>query len=118
MADSIFYGGDVISVSGPPEDWDVAVVAVKDGRICALGQSLEEVSHLRQNSTKMIDLKGATLLPGMIEPHTHPCYGAYMNNLAVNISGMQTPLPKRKPGTRSNKPSGTRPQGEQLKSVL
>lgn len=45
-------------------------VAVKQGRIIAVGDYIEMVPHTRAKTT-LVDLKSNTLLPGFIDAHGH-----------------------------------------------
>lgn len=68
-ADLIMYNGKVITV-----DDDFLVVqalAVRDGRILAIGDDDDVVKH-RDADTKVIDLRGKVVVPGLIEGHAHP----------------------------------------------
>ncbi|MFC2041013.1 amidohydrolase [Chloroflexota bacterium] len=67
-ADLIIIGGNVITVD--PLKPKVEAVAVKFGRILAVG-SKEQIISLTGSETKVIDLKGRTAIPGMIESHCH-----------------------------------------------
>jgi predicted amidohydrolase YtcJ len=49
----------------------VEAVAVKGNRIVATGQT-SEISRLVGDGTEVIDLGGKTVLPGLIDTHTHP----------------------------------------------
>ncbi|MCH7803418.1 MAG: amidohydrolase family protein [Acidobacteria bacterium] len=49
----------------------VEAMAVRDRRILVLGTS-EEVRELVGPQTQVIDVKGRTVLPGIIDSHTHP----------------------------------------------
>jgi predicted amidohydrolase YtcJ len=55
-----------------PTGWhpDAEAVAVKAGRILVVGAN-EEVEALRGDKTRVIDLRGATVLPGLVDSHTH-----------------------------------------------
>lgn len=53
------------------EDTITEAVAVKGERILRVG-TIEEVKKLISKETKVIDLKGKTLLPGFIDTHCHP----------------------------------------------
>jgi len=44
---------------------------MSDGRITAVG-NLDDVRRHRGSSTNMVDISGGCLLPGFVEPHTHP----------------------------------------------
>ena len=58
-------------------------IAVKDGIISAIGKSAE----LSAGATEIIDLKGAVLLPGFVDPHAHPLmYGQMMDWVDVGPS--------------------------------
>jgi predicted amidohydrolase YtcJ len=63
----------------------VEAVAVKDGRVLAVGSSDDVLRH-RTAATELFDLGEATLVPGLIEPHTHPDLCAQMYSW-VDISG-------------------------------
>lgn len=69
-ADLIFQGGTVIPVAGAAEAPPPEAVAVRDGRIAALG-SLADIEPLRGARTRVIDLEGGALLPGFIDAHGH-----------------------------------------------
>lgn len=45
-------------------------LAIKDGEIVALGKSIE-IDRLKSETTKVIDVKGAFVMPGWIEGHGH-----------------------------------------------
>ena len=49
---------------------DAEAIAVKDGLILALG-SVDEMSRLADDATRVIDVHGATVVPGFIESHGH-----------------------------------------------
>lgn len=68
-ADTIVSGGRVITMD--PARPTAEAVAVRDGRILALGRvkALEKAYGGAQ--TRRIDLAGKTLMPGFIDPHSH-----------------------------------------------
>ncbi len=80
-ADLILLGATVLTVTGPPTE----AVAVSGGRIAAVGRRDEVLDH-RGRSTEIVDLKGATLVPGFVEPHTHPELSAQCYSW-VDVSG-------------------------------
>ena len=47
-----------------------AAVLLRDGRIAALGPSAD-LARLVGSDTRVIDLAGQTVLPGLIDAHTH-----------------------------------------------
>ncbi len=74
-ADTIFSGGDIITVDD--RNPEAEALAVAGGRIAAVG-AREEVFQRRGPHTRMVDLEGMTLMPGLIEPHSHPVISALL----------------------------------------
>jgi len=72
-ADLVLINGKVVAVDA--ENSVREAVAVKGGRIVAVG-STAEVKGLIGKSTEVLDLAGKTVLPGIIDSHTHPGHGA------------------------------------------
>ncbi len=69
IADSLYFGGDIVTVN--PAQPSAEALAVKDGRILAVGSLAElEQAHVGP-TTRKIDLAGKTLTPGFIDPHSH-----------------------------------------------
>ncbi|MDP5070160.1 MAG: amidohydrolase [Congregibacter sp.] len=66
--DLIFFGGPVITMDG--DDRIAQALAVEDGRIVAVG-ALDTVLALADAGTRRVDLKGAPLLPGFVDSHSH-----------------------------------------------
>ncbi len=73
-ADLILLNGTVYSVD-PALVWAQAV-AVREDRILALGSSLE-IQAYKDDRTEVIDLKGALVLPGFTDAHTHFLNGGF-----------------------------------------
>ncbi|MBI2822620.1 MAG: amidohydrolase family protein [Acidobacteria bacterium] len=73
-ADAIFVNGKVVSMDDASTSTDVGhvyqAIAVKGDKIVKLGGN-DEVRALAGPDTKILDLKGRTLLPGIVEPHSH-----------------------------------------------
>ena len=78
----IFVGGDIVTMADPPI---VEAMWVTDGRVGALGAE-KDVRTAAGTKAKTIDLQGATLMPGLIEPHTHPIATAMLGG-AIDVSG-------------------------------
>lgn len=75
-ADAIYVGGEIVTINDAQPI--VEALAIKDGRILAVGTRADvEKAHLGASS-KLVDLGGATLLPGFIDGHSH-----YFNSLLV-----------------------------------
>jgi predicted amidohydrolase YtcJ len=67
-ADTIFFNGKVITVDA--RDSVAEAVAVRAGKILAVGTAAV-VLKTRGASTQMVDLKGRTATPGLIDTHIH-----------------------------------------------
>lgn len=79
-ADLILHGGKVVTVDA---GFNVTeAVAVKAGRIVAVGPSADIIARQRGPATQMIDLKGRTLLPGLTDAHVHPLGAALSEHSA------------------------------------
>lgn len=81
-ADLIFRGGAILPMAGA--DRYAGAVAIADGRIVAIG-SEQEVMNLKAASTRVVDLAGRTLLPGLIDPHQHTGVGAVITSLFDDV---------------------------------
>ncbi len=68
FADIIYYGGDILTMDDAHPTAEA--VAVKDGKIFALGNLLQLESKSGK-STRRVNLKGSTLLPGFFDSHSH-----------------------------------------------
>ncbi|MFQ6053927.1 MAG: amidohydrolase [Candidatus Bathyarchaeia archaeon] len=79
-ADMVLLGGKVVTVDA--RDSVVEAVAVKDGRILATGSN-SDIESLVGRDTEVIDLEGRTVLPGLIDTHTHPS-GAAVRLYEIN----------------------------------
>ena len=67
-ADLVFTGGPIVTVD---DDRPAAeAVAVRDGVIARVGD-LAAMADLRGPATRVVDLAGRTLVPGLIDPHFH-----------------------------------------------
>ncbi|MEL7552999.1 amidohydrolase family protein [Pseudomonas protegens] len=68
VADAIWFNGPIITIDD--QHPKAQAVAVKDGKILAVGDR-QHVLKNKGPATQMLDLKGATLLPGFVDPHGH-----------------------------------------------
>jgi hypothetical protein len=64
-----------------------SAVAVKDGRFTGVGQD-HEIMPLAGPSTKIIDLKGRRVLPGLIDNHLHIIRGGLNFNMELRWDGI------------------------------
>jgi predicted amidohydrolase YtcJ len=83
-ADLIFYGGKVVTVD--PSFSIQQAVAIQGGKVIDTGKTADILAHDRGSRTKAIDLKGHTVLPGLIDSHVHA--------LSAGLSEYRAPLPK------------------------
>jgi predicted amidohydrolase YtcJ len=74
-ADTIYYNGKIVTMA--PANAVVEAVAIQGNRFLAAGSNAE-IRKLAGASTKQVDLRGRTVLPGIVESHTHPV-GAAMS---------------------------------------
>jgi predicted amidohydrolase YtcJ len=83
-AELVFRRGRVLTVD---RSFSIAsAVAVRDGVIVRVGDDTE-VSDLIGSATTVVDLNGATLLPGINDAHLHGCrFGMTRPPLAVDVS--------------------------------
>ncbi len=66
---------------------EVNAVFVNKGKIVAVGTD-PELRTLLTETTQILDLKGAALLPGFIDPHTHPVVSSFLNGM-IDLSGFK-----------------------------
>lgn len=67
--DTAFINGSVITVN--KDDAIAEAVGVKGNKIVFVGSD-DEISRIIDKDTNVIDLKGRTLMPGIIDSHYHP----------------------------------------------
>ena len=62
----------------------VQALAIKDGRVLATGTTAE----ISQYQGKKLDLNGRTVIPGLIDSHSHPIRGGLYYNLELRWDGV------------------------------
>lgn len=82
-SDLIFHNGRVVTLDCASSFAEA--VAVKDGRIVAVGTSAAVLKAERGPATKVVDLKGRMVLPGIYDSHVHA--------LGAGLSEYRKPLP-------------------------
>ena len=87
-AEVIFKNGTIIPMAG--QQRSVEALAIGGGKILAVG-SAADVSALAGSGTRIVDLKGRTLLPGFIDPHHHTVLSALFADLLLNIGYAKYP---------------------------
>jgi predicted amidohydrolase YtcJ len=81
-ADAIYFGGPIVTVDDRQPSAEA--VAVKDGRIVAVGSRRDVESAQKSAATRMVDLAGRTMIPGFIDAHGH-MWGAGVQAMAANL---------------------------------
>ena len=87
-ADTVFLHGHVITVN--EKDEIAEAVAVSGNQICMVGTS-EEVQAAIGTETKVIDLRGRTLMPGFIDAHMHLTLLALLAGEYLDVNSDQLP---------------------------
>ncbi|KQW79788.1 amidohydrolase family protein [Brevundimonas sp. Root1279] len=80
-AEVIFRGGQVLTMSEATPRAEA--LAVAGGKIIAVG-GLDEVNARIGPETRIIDLEGRTLMPGLIDPHMHSSFVLFDDWLDVS----------------------------------
>ncbi len=83
---NVYYGGSIITMAGDTLQYAEALV-IKDGKIVFVGDAGEAMKAAGAGH-QMIDLKGKTLLPGFIDPHSH-----FINSLSMSDQANCSPSP-------------------------
>jgi predicted amidohydrolase YtcJ len=72
-----------------------AALSIKDARIEAVGSDADILRH-RTASTRLIDLHGRTVIPGIVDSHLHLLYGAFALH-GLNLSTPESSITPEKP---------------------
>ncbi|SFT86000.1 amidohydrolase [Sedimentitalea nanhaiensis] len=81
IADTIYSGGPILTIDD--DQPNAEAVAVKDGRILAVG-ALDAIEQHRGEATENFDLNGRAMLPGFIDSHGHVVLGG-LQALSANL---------------------------------
>ena len=90
-ADLIITGAQVLTMDSAhcggeaPAD----TIAIRNGRIAAVGSSGEIVAAFRTSHTEMHELAGRTITPGLIDAHLHPIQGVELTQ-GIDLAGVTT----------------------------
>src|SRR3990167_8702120 len=87
-ADLLLFNGKVFTAE--PGQPLVQAVAVANGKILKVGSDAE-IKALGDADTRLIDLAGKVLMPGMIDTHSHPVVAAY-DSMGSNLYDEVKPL--------------------------
>src|SRR5579863_900063 len=85
FADTLFFNGKIATQDDKRSF--VTAIAVKDGRILAAGND-HEVAQRANESTKRIDLRGRTVIPGLNDSHLHVIRGGLNFNMELRWDGV------------------------------
>ncbi len=81
----ILTGGRIATLE--PARPFVEALAARGGRVVATG-SAKEVGALGGAQTRVVDLRGRSAIPGLIDSHTHPIRGGLHYNLELRWDGV------------------------------
>jgi hypothetical protein len=85
--DTILVNGKVLTVDAQASVREA--LAIRDGRIVALGTT-SAIRQLAGPQTRLIDLGGRTVIPGLIDSHLHAIRAALSFTTEVNWIGVRT----------------------------
>jgi predicted amidohydrolase YtcJ len=94
------FAGETLLIHGhiytgnPQAPW-ASALSVKGSRIEAVGSDAA-VLKLRESRSQVIDLHGQTVIPGIVDSHTHLLYGAFALH-GMNLSTPQASITPDKP---------------------
>ena len=84
-ADTILINGKIVRYDAPPAE----SLAVRDGKIAAIGVT-SEIRALAGSATRVIDLGGRTVIPGLIDSHIHAIRAGLTYTTEVHWIGVRT----------------------------
>ena len=82
-ADLIFYNGKIITIDS--KESIQQALACLFGRFLALGTN-DEILLLKGTETKIIDLKGKTVIPGLMDSHSHMIANGLARKIYIDLS--------------------------------
>ena len=85
--DTVLINGKIVTVDA--KSTVAQALAIRDGRIVALGASAE-MRKLAGPRSRVIDLQGRTVIPGLIDSHLHAIRAALSFSTEVNWIGVRT----------------------------
>jgi len=63
-------------------------LAIRDGKILACGRSADIAARFVQDRGRPLDARGKTVIPGFVDPHTHPVFaGSRESELLLKLEG-------------------------------
>src|SRR5690606_25659874 len=87
IPDIIFHNGRITTLDrGNPV---ATAVAIKDGKFLAVGSD-SEIDAMAGSKTRVVDLQGRSVLPGLFDNHTHVVRGGLNYNLELRWDGVRS----------------------------
>src|SRR5882757_9683748 len=84
-ADLILRNANVITVDDARPRAEA--LAIRAGRLVAVGSD-SDTSGFAGPQTKVVDMQGKTIIPGLIDNHTHALIaGAFLTGIGVQLAG-------------------------------
>jgi predicted amidohydrolase YtcJ len=83
-ADTVLLNGKIVTLDGTIGIRQA--IAVRDGKIAAVGRN-DEIRKLASGKTRVVDLGGRTVIPGLIDSHMHAIRAALFYATEVNWIG-------------------------------
>lgn len=111
--DLILHGGKVFTAVDDASFQQA--VAVENGRITAVGSDAE-VMELRRPETRLVDLAGKVLMPGLVDSHSHALRGG-LQLTRTNLYGEHLPFDELERRLQEGAASGQALQGDVLMVV-
>ncbi len=87
VADTIYTNGKIYTLN-EAQPW-VEAVAIKDGEFLAVG-SAADIEAVTGNGTKVVDLGGKFVMPGVFDLHAHPFITPWYGNMNLQLLGADT----------------------------
>lgn len=91
-SDIVFYNGKIVTLDNVGTIAEA--VGIKNGRFIKIGSN-KEVKKSADASTRMVDLEGKTVVPGLIDAHCHPMETIMMRDTWVDCRYPGTPSAKQ-----------------------
>ncbi len=83
VADTVYTNGKIYTVNDA-QPWAEAV-AIKDGKFLVVGSNAD-AEAVAEESTRVVDLEGKFVMPGIVDMHAHPFTGVDMGIGGINLS--------------------------------
>src|SRR5271156_6428296 len=106
-ANIILRGGTIRPFAGAPV---ASAIAVQGGKVLAVGDE-SALSGLETGDTKIIDLAGRTLFPGLIDPHHHTILASLIFELLDDVGYAKYPT-REKFVARMKQEAASTPKGQ------